>query len=266
MKSFVLVKGNIIGMAGCHVARNFVCLVPDFYENSAMSIIEGDLILDEHSHILPYCIYAATGGVSTVGNNILQITPQPSNVFSLFKQEINKIQELLQVPIPQHLKNDLNRLLYINVVGALEFFITELLGSFVMGDKDYFDAFIEKSQVRIPLSKLIESASDIPQTIHKAIHEFNAHDLRKMNNLYKAVLNISFPDYGELSSKIKTRHDLVHRNGYEVKDRTLKYIEITPNMIIELISICNVFTEQLMNNLQNLTEKWNRDIEIGVTT
>lgn len=236
MKSFVLVKGNIIGMAGCHVARNFVCLVPDSYQNSAMSIIEGDLILDKNSRILPYCIYAATGGVSTLGLNILQITPHPTDVFSLYKQEIYKIQELLQVPIPQHLQNDLNRLLYINVVGALESFITELLGSFVMGDKVYFDAFIEKSQVRIPLSKLIESASDIPQAIHKAIHEFNAHDLRKMNNLYKAVLDISFPDYGELSSKIKTRHDLVHRNGYEVKDKTIKYIEITPSMILELIN------------------------------
>ena len=142
----------------------------------------------------------------------------------------------------------------------------ELLGSFVMGDKDYFDAFIEKSQVRIPLSKLIESASDIPQAIHKAIHEFNAHDLRKMNNIYKAVLNISFPDYGELSSKIKTRHDLVHRNGYEVKDKTVKYIEITHSMILELISICNAFSEQLMIILQTHIEKWDRDTEIGVTT
>ena len=133
-----------------------------------------------------------------------------------------------------------------------------------MGDKDYFDAFIEKSQVKVPLSKLEESASDIPQTIHKAIHEYNAHDLRKMNNLYKAVLNISFPDYGDLSSKIKTRHDLVHRNGYEVKDRTIKYIEITPDMIVELISICNVFTEQLMSNLQTLIEKWDRDTEIEI--
>lgn len=24
-------------MAGCHVARNFVCLVPDSYQNAAMS-------------------------------------------------------------------------------------------------------------------------------------------------------------------------------------------------------------------------------------
>lgn len=46
MKNFVLVKGNIIGMAGCHVARNFVCLVPVSYQNAAMSVIEGDLILD----------------------------------------------------------------------------------------------------------------------------------------------------------------------------------------------------------------------------
>jgi len=264
MANVVLVKGNIVGMAGSHVARNFVCLVPDSCQHTALSVIEGDLILDEHSQILPYCIYAATGGVSTLGLDIFQITPHPSNVFLLFKQEINKIQELLQVPIPQHLQNDYNRLLYISVVGALEFFITELFASFVMGDKDYFDAFIEKSQVKVPLSKLEESASDIPQTIHKAIHEYNAHDLRKMNNLYKAVLNISFPDYGDLSSKIKTRHDLVHRNGYEVKDRTIKYIEITPDMIVELISICNVFTEQLMSNLQTLIEKWDRDTEIEI--
>lgn len=264
MGNVVLVKGNIVGMAGSHVARNFVCPVPDSYQSAAMSVIDGDLILDEHSRILPYCIYAATRGISTLGLDTLQITPHPSNVFLLFKQEINKIQELLQVAIPQHLKSDLNRLLYISVVGALESYITELLCSFVMGEKEFFDAFIEKSQVRIPLSKLEESASDIPQTIHKAIHEFNAHDLRKMNNLYKAVLKISFPDYGDLSSKIKTRHDLVHRNGYEVKDRTIKYIEITPDMIVELISICNVFTEQLMSNLQTLIEKWDRDTEIEI--
>lgn len=266
MVNIVLVKGSIIGMSGCHVARNFVCLVPDSWQNAALSIIEGDLILDEHSHILPYCIYAATGGISTLGLGTLQITPHPSNVFLLFQHEVYKIQELLQVPIPQHLQSDHNRLLYISIVGALESFITELLNSFVMGDKYFFDAFIEKSQVRIPISKLEESASDIPQTIHKAIHEFNAHDLRKMNNLYKAVLNISFPDYGELSSKIKTRHDLVHRNGYEVKDRIIKYIDITSDMIIELINTCNIFTEQLMNNMQTLIEKWDRDTEIIFNT
>ena len=189
MANTVLVKGDIIGMSGCHVARNFVRLVPDSCQNAALSVIEGDLILDEHSRILPYCIYAATGGISTLGIETLQITPHPSNVFLLFQHEVNKIQELLHVPIPQHLQSDLNRLLYISVVGALESFITELLCSFVMGEKEFFDAFIEKSQVRIPLSKLEESASDIPQTIHKVIHEFNAHDLRKMNNLYKAILN-----------------------------------------------------------------------------
>lgn len=266
MANVVLVKGNIVGMAGSHVARNYVCPVPDSYQNAAMSVIEGDLILDEHSRILPYCIYAATREISTLGLGILQITPHPSNVFLLFKQEINKIQELLQVPIPQHLQKDHNRLLYISVVGALEFFITELFASFVMGDKDYFDAFIEKSQVKVPLSKLEESASDIPQTIHKAIHEYNAHNLQKMNKIYKTVLNVSFPEYSELASKIKTRHDLVHRNGYEVKDRTIKYLEITPNMIDKLISICNVFTEQLMNNMQTLIEKWDRDTETIINT
>ncbi len=59
---------------------------------------------------------------------------------------------------------------------------------------------------------------------------------------------------------------MVHRNGYEVKDKTIKYIEITPSMILELISICNAFTEQLMINLQTHIEKWDRETEIGVTT
>lgn len=261
MANVVLVKGNIIGMSGCHVVKEF-CLVSEYYAEYALKVIEGDLILDEHAQTLPYCIYAATRGVSTLGIGTLQVLFRPLNIYSLYQREINKIQELMQVPIPQHLQSVQYRILYIGVVSVLEFFLTELFCSLVLGDKDYYDSFISNSQVKIPLSKLEQSAANMQKTIHKAIHDYNAHDLKKMSKLYKKVLDVSFPDYSNLASNIETRHDMVHRNGFEVSDKTIKYIDITKDRLLSLIDTCNEFVEQLWRNMQTPVRKWNEDIRL----
>ena len=257
-----MVKGNIVGMSGCHVVKEFICLVSESYQDYALKVIEGDLTLDEHTQTLPYCIYAATGGVSALGIGVIQVIYRPVNIYSLYQQEIFKIQELMQIPIPQHLQSVQYRILYISIVTVLEFFLTELFCSLVLGDKEYYDSFISNSQVKIPLNKLEQSAANMQETIHKAIHDYNAHDIKKMSKLYKKVLDVSFPDYSNLASKIITRHDMVHRNGFKVGDKTIKYIDVTNDMLISLIDTCNVFVEQLWSNLQIPLRNWDEDIKL----
>lgn len=256
MENIVLVKGNIIGKSGCHVVKEMICpLVID--ENDVVEVYDGDLILDNTYRSKSYCVYAATVGIVTMGKAILQVLNRPNSVYLMYQKEMEKCRDFLQISMPQHLQSDYYRHLYINIIGVLEFFLTELLESLVLGDKNNYSEFINKSNFKIPLSKLEESAFDMQNTIHKAIHDINAHDLKKIGSIFNNVFGVVFPDYSLLGKKIKTRHDLIHRNGYGVASKTITYVEVTNDMILSLMDTCNSFTNQLMSNLQDKINKWN---------
>lgn len=267
MKDIVFVKGNIIGKSGCHVVKEMISLLTDLDEDNVVEVYEGDLILDDTYKAKPYCIYAATGGVVALGTETLYVLFSPAAVYTMYKKEMEKCQEFLQLSIPQHLQSDHYRHLYISIIGALELFLTELLESLVLGDRDNYTRFIKEAKFKVPLSELEESASDMQNTIHKAIHGINAHDLRTIGKVYKDVLCVDFPDYSTLGRKIKTRHDFVHRNGYGVTNKTIDYIEVTSDMVRSLMETCNLFTHQLMVNLQQKIDKWNEVFHmIGIST
>lgn len=263
MRNIVLVKGNIIGISGNHVIKDWISLAPCGIEKYAEEVIEGDLVLDSNYLAKPYYIYAATGGVSTISSNCISILSHPSMVLQLYKDEIEKIQELMNVSVPEHLKSTYVRQLYIGVIGAFELFLDELLSCLVLGQKEYYDAFVKKTAYTIPLSKVEDSARNMQKTIFRLIHNEVSHRLDKMETLYNKIFDVVFPPTGKMSEKIKIRHDLVHRNGYQVKDKTLKYVSIVDKDVSTLIKAANEFVDSLYKSLERkgCISKWCEDYE-----
>ena len=74
------------------------------------------------------------------------------------------------------------------------------------------------------------------------------HDLPKVKNMYQDSLKIAFPEISELMLIIKTRHDMVHRNG---KDKDGKIIEITESIIDEIIEIVEEFVMDIESKIKN---------------
>lgn len=261
MRDIVLVKGNIIGRSGNHVIKGWVALASRNIEKEALEVTEGDLILDNNYSAKPYCIYVATGGVSAIANNCIFVLPHPSMVLKLYKNEIIKIHELMNVLVPEHLKSTHFRQQYIDVIGSLELFINEMLASLVLGQKEFYNAFISKSAYKIPLSKIVESANNLQKTIYQLIHTEVSHRLDRMGKIYHDVFDIDFPPSGKLGEKIKTRHDFVHRNGFQVKDKSLEYMDVSSEDVLSLIKVSNEFVETLYESIvkKGIISKWDED-------
>lgn len=261
MRNIVLVKGNIIGKSGNHIVKEWFALVSCDIEKYVEIVVDGDLVLDTNYSAMPYYIYAATGGVSTGVSNCICTLSRPPMVLQLYKDEIGKIQELMKVPIPKHLVSTYYMQLFIGVIGALELFLDELLSCLVLGQKEFYDAFLNNCSYKIPLSKVEDSAQNMQKTIFQIIHNEVSHRLDKMGKLYKEVLGVDFPPVGKMSEKIKTRHDLVHRNGFQVNDKSLRFVDISDKDILSLIGTSNNFIDSLYRSLEEkgCIAKWNED-------
>ena len=241
MERIVFVEGNIIAYSGNHLAKGLVCLATDKYKEKAVEVINGDLELYEHNRIIPFYTYAARGGVTSLGHN-LGVVHSPSNVLNLYKEEIEKIKRLLNLVVPEDLRPTHNRHLFIGVIGTLELFLSEMISCLVLGEEQFYHNFIENTSYKISLKDIEE-------------------ELKEIKDVFKNVFDVNIPNTTELGRYIEKRHDLVHRNGNRVDDRTLRYVDITDRILQDLILVVDTFVDHLMDALVLPIEKWNEGFE-----
>lgn len=256
MRNIVLVKGNIIGTAGHHYATEWVALAPESWQTEAVQVIDGDLVLDENYQIMPYCIYCATGGVTALGVNMISASYGPTYIKEQYHCSIQETKQLLQIVVPEQLHSNYYKLIYIGVIGCLESFITELLACLVLGNRDFFSLFVQKYNYKISLGEIENLSKNMLHTVFDIIYKINAHDLKKIKDLYSQVFSINFPSTAELGKMIKIRHNLVHRNGYKIDHNVLKQEDINTTDILLLINVCDKFVEELFNELSDCINKW----------
>ena len=260
MERIVFVEGDIIAYSGKHFAKEFVCLATDEYKEKAIEVINGNLELYEHNRIIPYYIYAARGGVASVSAT-LGVVHSPRNVLNLYKEEIEKIKRLLNLEVPDDLRSTHNRHLFIGVIGTLELFLSEIISCLVLGEEQFYHNFIENTSYKISLKDIEEGGQMLDKAIYKVIHNINAHKLKEIKDVFKNVFDVNIPNTSELGRYIEKRHDLVHRNGNSVDDRTLRYVDITDKILQDLILVVDTFVDHLMDALVLPIEKWNEGFE-----
>jgi len=260
MRNIVFVKGNIIGTAGIHYATGWVALAPECWEKEAAQVIDGDLVLDEKYQIIPYCIYCATGGVSALGLNTISASYGPTSIIEQYHNNIQETKQLIQVVIPKQLRSNYYRLLYIGIIGCLESFITELLACLVLGNSVFFHSFVNKYNYKLSLNEVEKFSNNMLFSVFEIIYKINAHDLKKIKEVITQVFSIDFPSIAELGAMIKTRHDLVHRNGYKIKNNILIQEDITTSDLLSLIEACDIFVNELTKNLTSSIKKWESEM------
>ena len=101
----------------------------------------------------------------------------------------------------------------------------------------------------------------LDKAIYKIIHSINAHKLKEIKDVFKNVFDVTIPNTTELGRYIEKRHDLVHRNGNSVDDRTLRYVDITDRVLQDLILVVDTFVNHLMDALVLPIGKWNEGLE-----
>lgn len=178
-----------------------------------------------------------------LANDIAQITEFYHN----FCGAILDIEKMLEAKIDSSVDSCFCRLLYVNVITAMETYLSDAFMNSVVPDKKLMRLFVETTPEfkaeKISLSEVFKAAEDIEHKAKSYLVDVVWHNLGRVKPMYKAVLGVDFnADMGDLVKAILKRHDIVHRNG---KTKSGDDIALTKNDVTQLISEVEAFIQDI---------------------
>jgi hypothetical protein len=174
--------------------------------------------------------------------------------FEEFKRSASDIRGLSQVQVESTRQQCFNRLLYANVIAALEAYLSDFFQTAVDKHSELRRRFVETnpeySKQKFLLSKVFEEYERINVRVGEYLVSVLWHNLAVVKNMFADTLEIKFPDNLEgLFKAVLTRHDLVHRNGRKKEGEHC----ITLDQVDELLKM----SEALVDDIEAQWEKLN---------
>jgi hypothetical protein len=135
-----------------------------------------------------------------------------------FEISVNTIERLLEITVEAADRQCFLRLLYVNVITALETYLSDSFIQSVNADPTRLRKFVETTpefrSEKISLSDLYKTSEEIEQKVKAHLLDVVWHRLDRIKPMFHDTLMVEFPpDLKELFYAIRVRHDLVHRNG-----------------------------------------------------
>ena len=188
-----------------------------------------------------------------------------SNFINHFNKEITNLKQLNEVDLENDkLQETLRRQIFSGSITCLEDYLSTTLIQEVLNNEKNFKKFVKTfrdiKNRKFDLSEIYDKLDKIRDIVKKELVDVIYHDLPKVKGMYHDTLEIDFPDIEELMSAIKTRHDMVHRNG---KNKEGKKIKITKDLVVDVIEKVEVFVKEIdekITKAQQRTELKNKYI------
>jgi hypothetical protein len=143
-----------------------------------------------------------------------------------FTRNTLDILSLLGDPISPPNKKQLHRLLYINVITALEVYLSDFFIARIKDDKRLLRLLFETTKTfkdqKISMSDVFGFANAAETKAIQHLTKLLWHRLEEVSSLYKNVLGVTFPENlaTTLRKAINVRHELVHHNVHKNPDGT----------------------------------------------
>lgn len=173
--------------------------------------------------------------------------------YASFLQSINQIKEIAKTKLDKNTESFLLKLLYSNIITALETYLSEAFITLVFSHPKYTRNFVEKNKdfvnQKISFSNLYQEYEQVESKIKLYLSNLIWHKLEKIENLYKCTFNIYFSNKRPIFTGIKNRHHLVHRGG---KDKKGNKLDITAQELSQLIDNVCVFINDLNTKVNKL--------------
>jgi hypothetical protein len=224
--------------------------VRDSYEQKEgvyVDVLDGsyetlDVLNDEFANIITLDIIAKVAGEIENGFKCKEWSkiPKDNDIDEYFIENLNtefhdnfkvaiRSIELLshQAPVlKEELQQSLNRMLYVNIITAMESYLSEAFTHVVLSDELNVRKLVEKTpelQSRpLKLGDIFLRIDSLESEVQKYLMELIYHRLDKVRELYRHTLNIKFPeDLSSIFKAIINRHDIIHRNGKRKDGSTL---------------------------------------------
>lgn len=173
----------------------------------------------------------------------------PDNPYGIFVSTHDQMMELLEMEFV--LPNDdqiVARMIFAQIVSAMEAFLADTLMSQVLEDKSKTIALLaqdtEINKQSFSLKDIADNEEIVQLHVKKYLRKILYHNLGKVQFLYSAALGIELKidddDWKHLHKAISHRHDCVHRNGFDSEGEknivfTKDYVRETATIVKRLI-------------------------------
>jgi hypothetical protein len=189
----------------------------------------------------------------TLSNYIFQSLTASAGPLLEFQRSINEIQTLLKDPIADGAAGQcLLRLLYVNVITALEAYLADLFSTAITEHKELFRKFVETNpefeKEKLPFSDVFKAWEGLDAKVKAYLVEIVWHHLARIKPMFRDTLGIEFPNADELFKAVLVRHDIVHRNG---KKKGGGEHALTRKDVEELIAATEIF----VNGIESAWQK-----------
>lgn len=211
---------------------NFPCMSIEGFARAVLEICNDDAL----------CILDATdvvnGGWADDFEDLIEYNNDFTTCYKVFDTAIKDIITL----IPLSPKNNiLARLLYANVITAMETYFSDTLKKHVINRPALLRRFVENEDLgkgKINFSEIFKQYEQIEENTVRHIEEkITFHNLPVLKRIYKSVFDANFPEleFSQLRDAINKRHDIIHRNGKNKSGRNLTIAMPDVEQLIEVV-------------------------------
>lgn len=177
-----------------------------------------------------------------------------SNFIGIFNKEISNLKQLNDVDLGSpHLQETLRRQVYSGAITCLEDYLSTTIIQEVLNEEEFFKNFVKTyhgiKNRKFDLNEIYDKLDNLRDIVKVELLDVIYHDLRKVKGMYQDTFQIEFPEIGDLMKAIKTRHDMVHRNG---KNKDGEKIELTKELTFDVIDKVEKFVQEIDSKLTNL--------------
>jgi hypothetical protein len=177
------------------------------------------------------------------------------NYFDAFISEIARLKELNQVELDSpETQITLQRLIFSGAITCLETFLMDALVSWVLTDSDGLKSFFNNFKFtegggKTHLKEVANNENLLEDIAKREMSKLMYHNVEKIAEIYRAVMNISFPPIADVTRDVFKRHDLVHRNGKTVEGEA---VNIDKQMVDDVIQRIETFIIAIHKDIEAL--------------
>jgi hypothetical protein len=174
-----------------------------------------------------------------------------------FTDAILDIERLLATEVEDSVALCFRRLLFVNVITALETYLSDAFSSTVLNDPALIRRFIETTPdfkvQKVTYSDIFKAAQEVKKKARTYLFDVVWHHIERIKPMYLNTFGITFPsDVGEIFRAVLKRHDIVHRNG---KTKDGEEIVLGREDVTKLIEVVAAFVQHIDGQLARRKEE-----------
>jgi hypothetical protein len=182
--------------------------------------------------------WAPTPSASDYDDFLLDDIAGITSYYNSFSGAVLDIEALLRTMVPDPVAGCFYRLLFVNVITALETYLSDAFIITVINQPELMRKFVETTPEfraeKISLADAYKATELAERRARTYLADVVWHHLERVKSMYRETLDLEFPEnIGPIFRAILTRHDIVHRNG---KSKDGEEILITEESVRQLIA------------------------------